>query len=116
MALLKPFLRNTTTEYGGEIESLAKSRLLRFVERAVVSARRAVPRLSARYSWKRFTLRQHVIMPCLRVKEATTYRDFVDELIEMPHIGESPGLDSISTPSTLCKAFDGLKMADWRVL
>ena len=98
------------------MDSLPKSHLLRFVERAVVMARRAVSRFSARYSRKRFTLRQHVVLLCLKVKKTTTYRDLVDELIEMPHIRDALDLDSIPAPSTLCKAFDRLQMAVWRVL
>jgi hypothetical protein len=82
------------------MDFLPKSRLLRFVERAVVLARRAVSRFSSRYSRKRFTLRQHVVLLCLKVKKTTTYRDLVDVL----------NLDSIPAPSTLCKAFDRLEM------
>ena len=67
---------------------------------------------STRYSWKRFTLRQHVVLLYLKVKK-TTYRDLVGELIEMPRIREAIDLDSIPTPSTLCKAFDRLEMAVW---
>lgn len=98
------------------MDALPKSRLLRFVERAVVLARRAVARFSTRYSRKRFTLRQHVVLLCLKVKKTTTYRDLVDELIEMPRIRDALGLDSIPAPSTLCRAFDRLEMAVWRVL
>ncbi|MFC6952861.1 IS5 family transposase [Halorubellus litoreus] len=98
------------------MDSLPKSRLLRFVERAMVLARRAVARFSTRYSRKRFTLRQHVVLLCLKVKKTTTYRDLVDELIEMPRIRDALELDSIPAPSTLCKAFDRLEMAVWRVL
>lgn len=98
------------------MDALQKSRLLRFVERAVVLARRAVARFSTRYSRKRFTLRQHVVLLCLKVKKTTTYRDLVDELIEMPRIRDAIGLDSIPAPSTLCRAFDRLEMAVWRVL
>lgn len=61
---------------------LPKSCLLQFVERAIVLARRAVSRFSTRYSRKRFSLRQHVVLLCLKVKKTTTYRDPVDELIE----------------------------------
>ncbi len=61
-------------------------------------------------------LRQHVVLLCLKVKKTTTYRDLVDELIEMPRIRDALDLDSIPTPSTLCKAFDRLEMAVWRVL
>ncbi len=82
----------------------------------MVLARRAVPRFSSRYSRKRFTLRQHVVLLCLKVKKTTTYRDLVDELIEMPRIRDALDLDAIPAPSTLCKAFDRLEMAVWRVL
>jgi IS5 family transposase len=50
------------------------------------------------------------------VKKTTTYRDLVDELIEMPRIRDALNLNSIPAPSTLCKAFDRLEMAVWRVL
>ncbi len=79
-------------------------------------ARRAVARFSTRYSRKRFTLHQHVVLLCLKVKKTTTYRDLVDELIEMPRIRDALDLDSIPAPSTLCKAFDRLEMSVWRVL
>jgi hypothetical protein len=78
--------------------------------------RRAVARYSTRYSRKRFTLRQHVVLLCLKLKKTTTYRDLVDELIEMPRIHGALDLDSIPAPSTLCKAFDRLELAVWRVL
>ncbi|ERG92084.1 MAG: hypothetical protein J07HQW1_02119 [Haloquadratum walsbyi J07HQW1] len=65
---------------------------------------------------KRFTLRQHVVLLCLKVKKTTTYRDLVDELIGMPRIRDALDLDSIPAPSTLCKAFDRLEIAVWRVL
>jgi IS5 family transposase len=96
------------------MDTLLELRLLRFVERAVVLARRAVARFSTRYSRKRFTLRQHVVLLYLKVKKRITYRDLVDDLIEMPRIRDA--LDSIPASSTLCKAFDRLEMAVWRVL
>jgi IS5 family transposase len=98
------------------MDALPKSQLLQFVERAMLLARRAVARFSTRYSPKRLTLRQHVVLLCLKVKKTTTYRDLVDELIEMPRIRDALELDSIPAPSTLCKAFDRLEMAVWRVL
>ena len=79
-------------------------------------ARRAVARFSTRYSRKRFTLRQHVVLLCLKVKKTTRYRDLVDELIEMPRICDALNLDSIPAPSTLCKALDRWERAVWRVL
>ncbi len=79
-------------------------------------ARRAVARFSTRYSRKWFTPRQHVVSLCLKVKETTTYRDLVDELIEMPRIRGVLDLDSIPAPSTPCKTFDHLETAVWRLV
>ncbi len=95
---------------------LPKSRLLRFVERAMGLARRTVARFSTRYSRERFTLRQHVVLLCLKVKKTTTYRDLVDDLVEMPRIRDAIDLDSIPASSTPWKAFDRSEMAVWRVL
>ena len=50
------------------------------------------------------------------MKKTTTYRNLVDELIEMLRIRDAIDLDSFSGPSALCKAFDRLEMAVWRVL
>ncbi|QSG16296.1 Transposase, IS5 family (plasmid) [Halapricum desulfuricans] len=61
-------------------------------------------------------LSQHVVLLCLGVKKTITYRDLVDELIEMPRIRDVLDLDSIPGPSTLYKAFDRLENAVWRVL
>ena len=98
------------------MNDLPKSDLLRFIERAAKLACRAMDRYSLKYSITRYTLRQHVVLLCLKVKKATTYRDLVDELIEMPRIRDALNLDSIPSPSTLCKGFDRLEMAVWRVL
>jgi len=77
------------------MDALSKSRLLRFVERATMLARRAVARFSTRYSRKRFTLRQHVVLLCLKVKKTTTYRDLVDEPTERPRICGVHSLNAI---------------------
>jgi IS5 family transposase len=50
------------------------------------------------------------------VRKNTTYRTLLDELIEMPRIREAIDLDELPSPSMLCKAFDRLDMAVWRVL
>lgn len=62
-----------------------------------------------------FTLRQHVVLGRLEVEKTITYRDLVDELVEMPRIREPLDLDSVPAPSTRCKAFDRLEVAVWRV-
>ncbi|SNZ11976.1 Transposase and inactivated derivatives, IS5 family [Natronoarchaeum philippinense] len=98
------------------MEALPKSRLLRFVEQAMHLARRVVARYSSRFSKRRYTLHQHIVLLCLKVRKNTTYRTFLDELIEMPRIRKAIDLDELPSPSTLCKAFNRLDMAVWRVL
>lgn len=80
------------------MDSLPQSRLFLFVERARVLAHRAVPRFSRRCSRKKFSLRQRVVLLCLKVKKTTRYRDLVDELIEMPCIWDPFDLDLIPAP------------------
>jgi IS5 family transposase len=96
--------------------ALPKSRLLRFVEQAFHLARRSVARYSSKFSKRRYTLHQHVVLLCLKVRKNTTYRTLLDELIEMPRIRSAIELEELPSPSTLCKAFNRLDMAVWRAL
>ncbi|EFW91129.1 transposase IS4 family protein [Haladaptatus paucihalophilus DX253] len=98
------------------MQALPKSRLLRFVEQAYNLARRAVACYSSKFSKRRYTLHQHIVLLCLKVRKNTTYRTLLDELIEMPRIRSAIDLEELPSPSTLCKAFDRLDMAVWRVL
>jgi IS5 family transposase len=98
------------------MEALPKSRLLRFVEQAMHVARRAVTRHSSKFSKRRYTLHQHIVLLCLKVRKNTTYRTLLDEPIEIPRIRNAINLDELPSPSALCKAFDRLDMAVWRVL
>jgi len=98
------------------MQTLPKSRLLRFVEEAFQLAQRAVARYSSKFSKQRYTLHQHIVLLCLKVRKNTTYRTLLDELIEMPRIRNAINLTELPAPSTLCKAFDRLDMAVWRVL
>ena len=50
------------------------------------------------------------------MRKNTTYRTLLDELIEMPRIRRAINLEELPSPSTLCKAFNRLDMAVWRVL
>jgi IS5 family transposase len=79
-------------------------------------ARRAVARYSSKFSKRRYTLHQHIVLLCLKVRKNTTYRTLLDELIEMPRIRSVLDLEELPSPSTLCKAFNRLGMAVWRVL
>ncbi|WP_435318478.1 IS5 family transposase [Haloarchaeobius sp. TZWSO28] len=98
------------------MDALPKSQLLRFVEQAMHLARRAIARYSSKFSKRRYTLHQHIVLLCLKVRKNTTYRTLLDELIEMPRIRSAIDLEEIPSPSTLCKAFNRLDMAVWRVL
>ncbi|SFS09787.1 Transposase and inactivated derivatives, IS5 family [Halomicrobium zhouii] len=98
------------------MQALPKSRLLQFVEQALHLARRDVARCSSKFSKRRYTLHQHIVLLCLKVRKNTTYRELLDELIEMPRIWNAIDLEVLPSPSTLCKAFNRLDMAVWRVL
>ena len=98
------------------MQTFPKSQLLRFVEQAFHLAQRAVSRYSSKFSKQRYTLHQHIVLLCLKVRKNTTYRTLLDELIEMPRIRSAINLTELPAPSTLCKAFDRLDMAVWRVL
>ncbi len=98
------------------MKALPKSQILRFTENAIYLARRAVSRYSSKFSKHRYTLPQHVVLLCLKVRKNTTDRGLLDELIEMPRIRRTLGLSELPAPSTLCKAFNRLDMAVWRVI
>ncbi len=98
------------------MDALPKSRLLQFVEQAMHLARRAIARYASKFSKRRYTLQQHIVFLCLKVWKNTTYRTFLDELIEMPRIRSVINLNELPSPSTLCKAFNRLSMAVWCVL
>jgi IS5 family transposase len=98
------------------MKALPKSQILRFTEKAIRLARRVVSRYSSKFSKHRYTLPQHVVLLCLKVRKNTTYRGLLDELIEMPRIRRALGLAELPTPSTLCKAFNRLDMAVWRII
>jgi len=98
------------------MQALPKSRLLRFVEQAYHLARRAVTRYSSKFSKRRYTLYQHIVLLFLKVRKNTTYRTLLDELIEMPRIRSAIDLEELPSPSTLCRPFNRLDMVVWRVL
>ena len=96
--------------------ALPKSQLLRFVDQAYHLARRAVARYSSKFSKRGYTLHQHIVLLCLKVRENTTYRTLLNELIEMPRIRSAIDPEELPSPATLCKAFNRPNMAVWRVL
>lgn len=68
------------------MQPLPMSRLLRFVKQAYHLAQRAVARYSSKFSKRRYTLHQHIVLLCLKVRKNTTYRTLLEELIEMLRI------------------------------
>ena len=79
-------------------------------------ARRAIARYSSKLSKRRYTLHQHIVLLCLKVRKNTAYRTLLDELIEMPRVRSALNLQEIPSPSTLCKSFNRLDMTVRRVL
>ena len=98
------------------MQNISKSRLLRFVEEAYQLTLRAVARYSSKFSKQRYTLHQHIVLLCLKLRKDTTYRTLLDVLIEMLRIRSAINLTELPTPSTLCKSFNRLEMTVWRVL
>lgn len=50
------------------MKGLPKSQILGFTEKAINLARRAVPLYSSKFSKQRYTLPQHVVLLCLKVR------------------------------------------------
>jgi hypothetical protein len=98
------------------MKPLPKSQILRFTEKAIRLIRRVVSRYFLKFSKHRYTLPQHVVLLCLKVRKNTIYRGLLDELIDMPRIRRVLVLAELPTPSTLCKTFYRLDMTVWRVL
>src|SRR6056297_1817668 len=74
------------------------------------------PATLQKFSKRWHTLHQHIVLLCLKLRKNTTHRTLLDELIEMPRIRSAIELEELPSPSTLCKAFNRLNMAVWRVL
>lgn len=98
------------------MKALPKSHLLPFEEQAFDLARRAVAGYSSKFSKRRYTLHQHIVLLYLKARKNTTYRTLLNDLIEMPRIRNAIDLTELPSPSTLCKAFNRPDMAVWRVL
>ena len=56
------------------MQALPKSQLLRLVERIFHLTRRTVACCSLKFSKRRPTLNQHVVLLCLKIQKNTTYR------------------------------------------
>lgn len=99
-----------------DLVELPDTGLYRFVKEIKRLVGRKVPRYSSKYSRKDYTLRQHAVLICLRIKREDTYREIVDEAVEMLRIRSELDLYKVPHPSTLCRAFNKLPMRTWRTL
>jgi hypothetical protein len=68
------------------MKNLSKSQILRFTEKAIHLARRAVSRYSSKFAKHRHTLPQHVVLLCPKVRKNTTDRSLPNELIDILRI------------------------------
>lgn len=99
-----------------EINDLPETEIHRFVKETKQLVARVVPKYSSKYSRKDYTLQQHAVLICLKIKKDSTFREVVDEIIEMVRIRQELGLEKVPDPSTLCRAFQKLTMKIWRIL
>jgi len=99
-----------------DLDKLPETELYRFAKEIKRLVARKVPRYSSKYSRKDYTLRQHAVLVCLKIKKEDTYREIADETIEMTRIRRELKLNKVPHPSTLCRAFNKLSMKTWRAL
>lgn len=99
-----------------ELNNLPETEIYRFVKETKQLVARAVPKYSSKYSRQDYTLRQHAVLICLKIKKNDSYREVIDETIEMLRIRKTLGLKNVPDPSTLCRAFQKLTMKTWRIL
>jgi transposase len=71
------------------------SRLIKFVETAWGVVRNTVKKYSSKYSKKKYTQQQHMMILCLMKRLKMHYRDVVDILKELPRVRKVIGLKDI---------------------
>jgi len=86
---------------------IGSSKLIKFAEALIGEAYR-LPEYSSKYSRKDYTIRQHVVMLCLKIKLKQRYREFCEILDLMPEIKQILGIEKVPHWTTLDKNF--LKM------
>lgn len=84
------------------------SKLIKLVK-ALVKATSKLPEYSSKFSRKDYTLQQHVVLLCLKVKLKQRYREFCDLLQTMTVVQDLLGLDKVPHFTTLDKVFLRLK-------
>ena len=87
---------------------ITSSKFIKFVDACIRQAE-SLPEYSSKFSRKDYTLRQHVVLLCLKIKLKQRYREFCQILDLMPEIKQILGLDKVPHWTTLDKAFLRLK-------
>ena len=83
---------------------VCSSKFIRFVDACVKQAEN-LPEYSSKFSRKDYTLRQHVVLLCLKIKLKQRYREFCEIIDLMPEIKQMLGLDKTPHWTTLDKVF-----------
>ena len=88
--------------------NILSSKFIKFVEVCAEEVS-TLPKYSSRFSRKDYTLRQHVVLLCIKVKTKQRYREFCEIIDLMPEIKQMLGLDKTPHWTTLDKNFLKLK-------
>ena len=83
---------------------ISSSKFIKFAEACVRQAG-SLPEYSSRFSRKDYTLRQHVVLLCLKIKLKQRYREFCEILDLMPEIKQILDLAKVPHWTTLDKVF-----------
>lgn len=84
--------------------NVSSSKIIRFVKALSRQAER-LPEYSSKFSRKDYTMRQHVVMLCLKIRTRQRYREFCEILELMTEIKDLLGLSKVPHWTTLDKAF-----------
>jgi IS5 family transposase len=93
-------------------------KLLDFVQECKRLAKQALGKRAGEPASGGFARWKHLVLHCIRIEDEYSYRELVDRVALMDAVCEVLELDpdELPKPSTLCKAFDRLKMWVWRQL
>jgi IS5 family transposase len=92
----------------GLLVKITSSKFIKFVEACQRQAS-SLPEYSSKFSRKDFTLRQHFVLLCMKVKTKQRYREFCEIVDLMPEIKRILDLSKIPHWTTLDKAFLRIK-------
>ena len=71
------------------------SKFIKFVDACLTEAER-LPKYSSKFSRKDYTLRQHVVLLCIKVKTKQRYREFCEIIDLMPEVKQMLELEKRS--------------------